>query len=46
MATDRPGAQQPDNGADAVRTYSCSRVGMHANPPGRRLSLPGWFRRD
>lgn len=46
MATDRPGGQQPDNGADAVRTYSCSRVGMHANPPGRRLSLPGWFRRD
>ena len=46
MAIDRPGAQQPDGGADAVRSHTCSRVGMRANPPGLRLSLPGWFRRD
>lgn len=46
MAIGRPGEQQPDGGADAVRSYTCSRVGMRANPPGLRLSLPGWFRRD
>ena len=45
MAADRPGAQQPDGSADAERIYTCSRVGMRANFPGRRLPLPGWLRR-
>lgn len=44
--TDRDGAPSPDRRDDgAVRAYSCSRVGMRANPPGIRLPFGGWLRR-
>lgn len=46
MATDRPGDQSPDRrDDDALWVFTCSRVGMRANPPGSRLSLGGWLRR-
>lgn len=28
-----------------LAVYSCSRLGLRANPPASRLSFGGWFRR-
>jgi nicotinamidase/pyrazinamidase len=27
-----------------VRVHSCSRIGLQANTPGRRLTIGGWLR--
>lgn len=46
MATDRYGMEPPDRRDEAaVRVYTCSRIGLRANPPAPRLSLGGWLRR-
>jgi len=49
MTTDRWGltSQPPERRDDAdfpVRVHSCSRIGLQANPPGRRLTIGGWLR--
>lgn len=48
MATDRDGIEPPERRDDGteVRVFTCSRVGLRANPPGRGLSLAGWRRRS
>ena len=49
MTTDRWGTtpQPPERRDDAdspVRVHSCSRIGLQANPPGRRLAIGRWLR--
>jgi hypothetical protein len=49
MTTDRWGttSQPPERRDDAdlpVRVHSCSRLGLQANPPGRRLPIGSWLR--
>ncbi|MEI7517939.1 MAG: hypothetical protein WCJ98_05600 [Mycobacteriaceae bacterium] len=41
-------AQPPERRDDAdlpLRVFSCSRLGLQANPPVRRPSSGGWLRR-
>jgi hypothetical protein len=41
-------AQPPerrDDGDPPLRVHSCSRLGLQANPPGRRPVSGGWLRR-
>jgi|GEM_PF-1297688 len=50
MTTDGAGshATPPERRADVdppLRVYSCSRLGLQANPPDRRPSSGGWLRR-
>jgi hypothetical protein len=49
MTTDRFGevCQPPerrDDGQLPLRVHSCSRLGLQANPPGRRVTIGGWLR--
>ncbi|MCI4675131.1 hypothetical protein [Candidatus Mycolicibacterium alkanivorans] len=52
MATEGPArhperevALQSPTSFTAVHVHSCSRLGLHANPPGFRLSFGDWLRR-
>jgi hypothetical protein len=49
MTTDRWGlaSQPPERRDDAdlpVRVITCSRIGLQANPPARRLTIGSWLR--
>lgn len=41
MATHSSGDQARENDAAPVRVHSCSRIGLQATPPGRRLRFGG-----
>lgn len=52
MVTDGPARHPERNVAPQslasltpVQVHSCSRLGMHANPPGFRRPFGGWLRR-
>jgi len=49
MPTDRSnGASLPperrNDGDLPLRAHSCSRIGLRANPPVRRMTIAGWLR--
>jgi len=49
MTTDRFGgvsqqAERRDDGQPPLRVHSCSRLGLQANHPGRRVTISGWLR--
>jgi hypothetical protein len=52
MVTDRPTrhpernvAPQSPAALTPIQVHSCSRLGLHANPPGFRRSFGGWLLR-
>jgi len=49
MATDQFGgvSQPPERRHDGdvpLTIHSCSRIGLHANPPARRVTIASWLR--
>jgi len=49
MTTERSGGVSPpperrNDGDVPLGVHSCSRIGLHANPPVRRVTIAGWLR--